>query len=807
NINWENYWDPQSLLHPDSLFVERGQMQGEISNLNQYQDSISFISQEQDNVNEIIVNMSIPLNFSNKKMLGLMNYPLSQLERIAALKLQSELFVNDTSVLDSYSFTYELFNSSSQTWIPCSWNESNRCWNSNHLDLHGDYGNYRSNSSYFEFANTPRRDDMYVITRGVKDNTYGVDTGIEFDFENKTSLSNFITSGNRLNLRINITNSQKPFNVTFQSLGVGAFYWGLFGNQYDRYYIRKLDYVGDTSYKITNENLLKFDIENFKVLNYPGHQYDHIMFVVEDEEVSNLIGTRFILIDPKTLQWNVLWDKENSYLPFKDIHIVTLNYSYDNWILSGRYKRSNFEYYAHKKVNNTEWKSWNSFMENYSFQNRSIDFEWTINCSNLYETNSSFYEVPALVSLTNKKLGIVIGDYDSEGKLQSLVIGDTDSGQILSSINTASLDSQIVEGEYNKYDLGEFIASRKLLFGKYDINGNGYNDLIGIYNQKTVTMIDGKTSEVLLNCTYNNHVEYNEPTGIPVSLVSDSSQSNNSMVIVGTQTYIHTDEFCKDGELIYYESNHLDKGEIDRWNIATKKCLPTYETYENRNRWEFFEFVTTIGDFNQDNKTDLLIGRNLFYKSLQDIFLEYKCKEVSEIVDPYSKEILIRFPFLVDSFRFLEGNENDGSKPYLIEKNGVFYCMNHNYKLEITNIHDKQVLSDGNFIIKWNGNIIYDYVQIRVDNIDHLETKGTQYYMTLGPGWHSIQALAYDKYGIAIGVYVINIFVRNNFVYSTITLILLISSVGLSIVLSIHHRRNKKKVVIDMQKKRGKDLK
>ncbi|MEJ2251912.1 MAG: hypothetical protein P8Y97_19915, partial [Candidatus Lokiarchaeota archaeon] len=35
NINWENYWDPQSLLHPDSLFVERGQMQGEISNLNQ----------------------------------------------------------------------------------------------------------------------------------------------------------------------------------------------------------------------------------------------------------------------------------------------------------------------------------------------------------------------------------------------------------------------------------------------------------------------------------------------------------------------------------------------------------------------------------------------------------------------------------------------------------------------------------------------------------------------------------------------------------------------------------------------------
>jgi len=66
-----------------------------------------------------VVDMIIPLNFLEDELLGGMEYPLSQIERFSALKMQTKLMVN-TSSSNGYNFTYEIYDASNDKWVICN---------------------------------------------------------------------------------------------------------------------------------------------------------------------------------------------------------------------------------------------------------------------------------------------------------------------------------------------------------------------------------------------------------------------------------------------------------------------------------------------------------------------------------------------------------------------------------------------------------------------------------------------------------------------------------------------------------------
>ncbi|MEJ2279927.1 MAG: hypothetical protein P8Y70_19605, partial [Candidatus Lokiarchaeota archaeon] len=693
-------------------------------------------------------------------------------------------------------------------WVLCSWDENNRTWSPKYNDLHGGYGEFRTNSSSFQFTTDSRRDDMYVITRGVKDNTFGVDSGIDFDFENKTSLSYFVDSNSQLTIRINITTNQNPFNVSFQSLGVAAFYWGLFSTKFDRYYIQELSFLADPTYSLTNYNLLDLKVQDFEAINCTGDNYLDIIVTLGEKDDSNSIGPRFLLFDIKNKESKISWGINKTIFPRTKIKILNVDSSLNNWIVSGRFSQGAQSYYAHKKVNSISWTDEWSFFENYSRNPSIIGYRMSINSSAPSTTNTTFYEIPYLIDLNeNSAKGIVLGNYNSESNLTQILVRDVQTGKKLSSIDILHLNTRRLESQGNMFNLQSYINAHKLVLAKYDINNNGYYDHIAIYKHKTIKIIDGKTNEMLLNINFDNNQPFNFPVGIPATFIFDTSQEESSRILIGIQAFLWDNEYSKFSKVFYYDPSSSDiRKPITTWEIEEDHTLREEKHYSENREKGFIDDMQTIGDINGDNKSDVLVSRNYYYKTIDpsSATLHYASDKISEIIDPYNKKILIRFPYTIDSCIILNyfPASSSGLSYYLIQRGSVSFCLNGEYQLELKNLKENQRLENGNFQLEWNSNIHYEYVQIFVDDIEHSKITTNHYLFALGSGEHKIEVRAYDINGYVISLQTVNIFVKEGITYNVISGILFTSFIGVTTLLVLYKRYRKKKVLIDLEAKK-----
>ncbi|MCK4237665.1 MAG: PQQ-binding-like beta-propeller repeat protein, partial [Candidatus Lokiarchaeota archaeon] len=158
-ILWENEWTPSTLLHANKIGIEFGEYSsGNIYDLSDIHGNYTLKANKQlsGSIWKTVLNLTIPLDFSNEKRMGLIEYPLSQMERLAAFKMQSSLLVNDSSEPEWYNFTYEIYKESTNEWVLCNWT-GNKYWDLRYLDLFGNFkdtnhSGYRNNYKFFNFS-------------------------------------------------------------------------------------------------------------------------------------------------------------------------------------------------------------------------------------------------------------------------------------------------------------------------------------------------------------------------------------------------------------------------------------------------------------------------------------------------------------------------------------------------------------------------------------------------------------------------------------------------------------------------------
>ncbi|TFG25882.1 MAG: hypothetical protein EU533_00495, partial [Promethearchaeota archaeon] len=276
------------------------------------------INAEKDgNLWKSVIDLEIPIDFSDEESLGTMEYPLSQIDRLSALKMQTYLKVN-TSDSAWYNFTYEIYDTVNKKWVLCNWSHDYNTWNNHtYSDLKGEYDtNNRDNYLDFKFDEyNYKYDQLWLLTRG----TFDADPCVEFDYENKTTLSNFITSNKEIRIRLNITNLSNAFKVTLDHFGIGAFYWGLFNNQFDESYLWNYNGYEEAFDTI---NILNLEIQDFLTVNGNGDAYDDILVIIGNEDEWS---TRLCLFDVKNKIFYEKWDINGEIIPLKEVRVLSLN--------------------------------------------------------------------------------------------------------------------------------------------------------------------------------------------------------------------------------------------------------------------------------------------------------------------------------------------------------------------------------------------------------------------------------------------------------------------------------------------------
>jgi hypothetical protein len=226
--------------------------------------------------NSVVLDAEYTLNFSNDKKIGTNDYILSELERLSAFKLQSKLRINQ-STPSGFTYTYEIWNNTSNEWVSCNWSDSDNYWSA-FPKLKGGYiTTHRSAFNVFDFGTDFRADSSFVQIRGTKN----YHPAIAFDYENKTDLSHFVSNSNKVKIRMNITSTDQPFELSFDNLGIQACYWSVVPQSFDKYGIFNYD-----SSNFHNTLLKSLVVQDFIVLNGTADSKFDVMAIISAEESS-----------------------------------------------------------------------------------------------------------------------------------------------------------------------------------------------------------------------------------------------------------------------------------------------------------------------------------------------------------------------------------------------------------------------------------------------------------------------------------------------------------------------------------------
>lgn len=822
DILWENEWVPSTLLHADKIEIEFGEyISGNVFDLSDIEGNYTLKSRKQESVNlwKAVLNLTIPVDFSDEKRLGLIEYPLSQIERFSALKIQTSLLVNDSLNPNWYNFTYEIYNESSNEWVICNWS-GNIFWDLRYLDLYGNFKNsssdgYRSNHEFFNFSTDYRRDDMHIITRG----TYNRENGLYFDYENKTTLSGFIDTNNNINIRLNITNGKDPFKLSINNFGMGAFYWGLFGNQYDRYYI--YDYNLSLENYFSDVNLLNLEIQDFEIINGTNDKYLDVLTVIGMEVNNNSFSSRLRLIDIKNQKSFTKWGRNQNYVPNQRIDILPLNNSLNNWILSGTFLNGSNEYFSHKLVQNPYWDIQISYFDNYVELKTVIDYQWSI--------NSHIYEILGKMEITKDgKIGIILGDYDYSGSIRSIRIFDVSTRKTVSQIDNYQLLSLSGSISTQSKDFSAPGAGRKLLIAYDDFNGDNYLDHVGYYLKKYTNRVGGyETAEIRIYSGNSSDggfkilfkytipvsesqqkiyskLQLEEGLKLPFGSIGDFNNDNIPDGILGLQMGEVGGGICyKNANISYYDissssENFSKEFSESRWILEPFYCvLATGE----EPRITFFNFIENIGDFNGDGRDDILVSRYLYNKVIYSVYMmtySYSDKSILEILDPYNQEIIFRFNLDFDSFHTINDLNGDGKKECVISFGGVLSCINSKFNVYFSNLDDGQTMQSSEFVIEWEANGNYDYFEVIINDNRYRITSTTNLFVSLGGGLKKINIFMYDKNGIIIAIDSVTIIVPTNFSFFILTLTITGILAGIFIIYYRIVKKNRERLLIDI---------
>ncbi|KKN15451.1 hypothetical protein LCGC14_0985910 [marine sediment metagenome] len=786
-----------------------------------------------------LFDLTIPTDLSDDKLLGVMDYQLSQIERFSAFKLQTKLTVNTTN-LKWYNFTYEIYDASNDKWVLCNWSDTPTWNNHTYPDLQGGMGGGRIDYKDFTFQNSSQYDYLWLFTRG----THDADPYIEFDYENKTTLSNFIDSNKNMRIRINVTNDNFPFDLIIDNFGIGAFYWGLFSNQYDRFYI--WDYA-----KFTADNLLNLEIQDFDVVNGTNDNYLDVIAIIGIEGVT-LIGdpedewsTRISLFDIKNKETYTKWSLNKTYIPNQNVRILPINNSLNKWILSGIFQFGNNYNYSHRLIDDPHWESQITHFENYSKSKVALDFIWEEIPQIPKEEYSSIvpYEFPGITYISkNGKIGVILGLYEQlESEyylgptLTYIRVIDVNSRDIISKISTLGLETfgGVEVDRVGKVDFSLEGAGYRLLISNEDFNDDGFLDHVGFYYPEMIDgpyfsgielrIYSGNSGDLDPVILYRNifedvqfsHESINKFT-TPFTSIDDINNDGFPDVIVGIQTRANSYRYeggvisysfsdSKGSYINYYDIHNSNENELNelteyKWVLDPFKSLNRYYTPN----YEFIFDAERIGDINADNSSEVYISRYYYSETVDEYGWRYYLTiPTTEILDLINQNIIYRFNMDVDSIYPTIDLNDDGNNELLIASEEIIYCINSKFGIQILTPKSRQSMGSHGFDVKWSTDSVYDYFEVIIDGVSQGPTTAKKIHVSLGSGWRQISVIMHDTSGLIITASTINVLVPPNEIHLILTFIFLGAVAGLYVVYRRYSKKKEELVLIDRKIKEG----
>jgi len=825
DIQWTNHWNPLSLAQASSIQPIRGTSSDNLTDLLDDEGNYTIKAEFVDSSWKAIMNLTIPVNLLDDHLLGAMEYPLSQTERLSALKMQTSLMVN-TSSSNWYNFTYEIFDVENNKWVFCNWSSGTTTWNNHtYLDLKGNYIHPSLENSFHD-------DHMWVITRG----THDADNFIEFDYENKTTLSNFVDINKNIQIRLNITNDNSAFNLTINDFGLAAFYWGLFNNEYDRYYTWK--YATD---EFDVSNLLNLEIQDFEVVNGTNDQYLDLIAIIgiESDDMPNTWSTRIRLFDLKTNEAYTKWSLNQTFIPFQNVRVLPLNNSLNNWLLTGIFQFGSYFNCSHKLISDPYWESQLSHFESYSDSKVLINYSWEVTPTFLIEEYSSSipYEFPGKTIISKDgKVGIIIGEYgylEAEGyeylgeeynnlifSLINIRIIDINSRLTICKIPTENLEStttDTTESDVGKIDFSVEGAGYLLLISHEDFNGDNFLDHVGIYRLAIYEefyyafgmeckIFSGNSGNSNPDILFKEHFdESNINTGIydsdklkmPFTSIGDINFDGTSEAIIG----IESDSYeCKHSYINFYDifnSNENEPLELTNYKLTLEpaSCLHSYGTWYD---YKFVLNIEKIEDITGDGFNEIFIEHNYYRKTIDQWGYEiYEPIPTSEILDIFDRKILYRFNMDINSIYPIVDLNEDGNRELLIASGELVYCINSKFSIQISNPTNSESMVSNNFNIAWETDSQYDYFEVLINGVSQGSTTAKNIQVSLSSGWKDISVIMHDKSGLILTINTIKVLVPSNQIHLIFTFVLLGALIGISIYYRRYNKKQKELILID----------
>ncbi|MFX1387321.1 MAG: PQQ-binding-like beta-propeller repeat protein [Promethearchaeota archaeon] len=801
---------------------------------------------------EASINFTIPLEF------GFDWHELTQIERISAMVWQSLVKVNIPGVYKSFNFTYSVYNTVESNWSLLDTIDPNNrvvatgsSMNSWHAGFRNtSIGGHRYDNTSFELTDNFRYDKWYMIKRGTYNpvGLWGIDNGVEFDYENETQISQAIDSNNNILFRINITNGYKPFNLTLDSFGIAAFYWGLYGNDWDQYYVYD---INSDEWDDDLENILNLRIQDFEVINGTGDNYFDVIVVcgMESEEQGwggdPEWGSRLILFDVKNREISAKWGYDSrDKIPYQIVRVTYLNSSQNGWLLSGTFDTVSGTIFSHAYIKDADWDNTITNYDSYSaptilYQSYSINIT----------KGENFYEIPGTTEYRSGRLGLILGHYsDDESWHTYLKIIDAKTQLSVCYINPINLE-YLGRGYWwdSGNDFSRSGAGYKLKFSYADFNGDGYLDHVGLASGgQSVKIFSGSApypGDPIVEINLEELIEEGEvsedydewqgdeiDTSFKLSFASAGDLNDDGIEdgIVGFQVGKDRWEenlYSKGAAVLCIDiksssGTDLEKIEPDEWNINNDdgddddddndddgrgfdKHAWELEAYDYEYEWgddrfEYFDYVENIGDFNGDGHDDILCG-HYSYELAEGAYIT---GHISDLLDVFNQKLLYRFNLAtIDAIYTIGDISGDGKNEFIIQSGEMFFCVNSEFQVEFKDLEDDDKMSSNRFTIEWETEGDYEYFELVIDGNVYTITEYCECEVFLGPGEKKVQVFMYDQTGVVIAVAEVIIEVPGDYTMWILTAIM--ASI-VAIFLFIYRKaKNKKRdiVLIDREKK------
>ncbi len=757
-LTWNRPWNITDLYIPNNLEVSLGDITGgSVSSLGKIDENLTIATSLDGGQWSAVFNLTIPTNLSTSQALGAGEFPLSEQDRLSAIKFQTHVSLNNTPI--AASLVYSLYNFSSGEWIECNWADTNRIWDSRYPDLHGDYNSsigesgFRSSYCNFAFAqNNLRPDVMFVVTRGTAD----ADPAVEFDFENRTTLASFVDAFGSIKLRVNVTDSQ-PLNVTWNSFGLVPFYWGIAPPQFDgNYMYDTIENLGEKSFQ--DDYLLELDVMSFNVIYGTDDSYADLVVVIGPEFMESYpatIGARIILFDLYNRVVYTRWGTNRSVFPTYFASVCPINSSLNSFVLSGRFKNSTGSYgTTHIFIKEPYWNHNISQFGNYSHSYANMDFRWVYSNPSFRYTWSGVGKV----KLNNTgALGIVVGSYTAGPFLVNLTVLNLDSLAVICDIPVIGLNEWSTSAGYD-FALGG--VGYTLQLGQYDFNHDGWLDHVGLYRADPSSgltynyivvfsgnPLDAGPSRVLFNYTIHTSLIGYNPSDmdltLPFAVPGDIDSDGVLDLCVGIDA---KQAVCRGANISYFSvSNGIEtQHQLFDWVLESTDCTSSFGTID------LVQSLSSTRDFTNDGQAEFLLNRNQFNERSGTQAAEPT--KISELLDLVQERILYRFT--MPTFDFYPAGDVDGDSKddFCILTSNSILCINADFNVNFTNISPNQKMPAGHFSVGWVATASGARFELRVDGISNGYTLNNTMFLSLGAGIHDIQVLMYDISGIVIAM-------------------------------------------------------